>query len=408
MTNAFAALWQDALARLQPQRTLLVGPGAGGLAAAVLSLASPWTGLVDLAWPVPAEAQPPQDGNRFTLHRARPQDAAGLLPVPGLVVIEAGAGGPTVTGVLHALRIQARRTAKPYPLVLLLGVLAADDAADALPGADPRPLALAALEDFVASEAPALIHAVMPLMGGAAILAGRAAAEREQVRAVLSGLTMGSIVQRAAEEAEAERAVLLAENAALRERCDTAERRTEHLYAALRRAQLAAAPQAEGPENAAAGNPAQAPRGVLGRLLRRRDGRVANAELAEAAAIGRLRRSPVLSAAWYGAQYPDVNASGMDAAEHYFRHGAAEGRDPGPDFVTAFYLAAAPDAARSGANPLLHFLEHGVREGRRPNPDFDPAFYLTTYPDVADAGLNPLEHFVAQGRAEGRRGVPPK
>jgi hypothetical protein len=149
----------------------------------------------------------------------------------------------------------------------------------------------------------------------------------------------------------------------------------------------------------------------VGKLLavagRRGSGAAASTPEDEAA-IARFRRSPIVSDAWYHAQYPDVAASGMDAAEHYYRHGAAEGRDPGPDFVTAFYLAAEPGVARSGLNPLLHFLEQGGRQGLWPSPDFDPACYLAANPDVAEAGLNPLEHFVAQGRTEGRRGLPPR
>jgi len=418
MINAFTALWQDAAARLQPQRTLLIGPGAGGLAAALLSATGAWDGLVDLAWPVPADGQPPRDGHRFTLHCARPQDAAGLLPVPQLVIIEPGSArdsGPTVAAVLYALSTQARRTAKPYPVIILFGVLAADDAADKPPGAEPRPPALAALEDFAAAEAPALIYSVMPLLGGAAILAGRADAERDAVRAVLSGLSMGKVARLAAEAAEAARLALLAETAALREQCDTADIRVERLYAALRRAQLPPAPAAEAPEgppeNGTRGRLARAPRRAVGKLLAVagwRDAGIANTELEGDAAIARLRRSPVLSEAWYHARYPDVAESGMDPAEHYYRHGAAEGRDPGPDFVTNFYLASEQDVARSGVNPLLHFLDYGGREGRNPSPDFDSAFYLTANRDVAEAGLNPLEHFVAQGRAEGRRGLPPR
>jgi SAM-dependent methyltransferase len=40
--------------------------------------------------------------------------------------------------------------------------------------------------------------------------------------------------------------------------------------------------------------------------------------------------SPLFDPEWYLRTYPDVATSGMDAAEHYLRFGANEGRDPGP------------------------------------------------------------------------------
>jgi hypothetical protein len=52
---------------------------------------------------------------------------------------------------------------------------------------------------------------------------------------------------------------------------------------------------------------------------------------------------------------------------------------------------------------LLHYLASGAAEGRDPSPDFSSRAYLTAYPDVEAAGLNPLEHYVSQGRAEGRQ-----
>jgi hypothetical protein len=58
---------------------------------------------------------------------------------------------------------------------------------------------------------------------------------------------------------------------------------------------------------------------------------------------------------WYFATYPDVELSGMEALEHFARHGSQEGRSPGPQFDAQAYLAAHPDAA---PEPLLHHLQH--------------------------------------------------
>jgi len=79
-----------------------------------------------------------------------------------------------------------------------------------------------------------------------------------------------------------------------------------------------------------------------------------------------IERSEYFDATWYLAEYPDVVAAGYSPAEHYLRHGAAEGRDPGPRFSTAFYLRNGPDVAAAGTNPLVHFVLHGQAEGRQP------------------------------------------
>ena len=43
---------------------------------------------------------------------------------------------------------------------------------------------------------------------------------------------------------------------------------------------------------------------------------------------------------------------------------------------------------RTSENPLVHYLEKGAAEGRDPGPDFDTAYYLEMSPDVAHAGGN--------------------
>jgi GT2 family glycosyltransferase/glycosyltransferase involved in cell wall biosynthesis len=81
-----------------------------------------------------------------------------------------------------------------------------------------------------------------------------------------------------------------------------------------------------------------------------------------------IAASPLFEALWYLEQNPDVAAAGMDPALHYFLHGAAEGRDPGPRFSTSGYLAGNPDVERYGMNPLLHYVLHGEAEGRQIGP----------------------------------------
>ncbi len=67
-----------------------------------------------------------------------------------------------------------------------------------------------------------------------------------------------------------------------------------------------------------------------------------------------------------------------------------------------WYLLRNLDVAKTGGDPLLHYLQHGAAEGRDPGPEFCTRAYLERYPDVAEARINPLLHYVRHGRNEGR------
>jgi len=81
------------------------------------------------------------------------------------------------------------------------------------------------------------------------------------------------------------------------------------------------------------------------------------------AEIELVRGSKWFDAEWYVTEYPDVANASMDPAEHYLRHGAPEGRDPGPQFSTEAYLRDHRELAESGTNPLLHFIRSGRGRG---------------------------------------------
>ncbi len=71
----------------------------------------------------------------------------------------------------------------------------------------------------------------------------------------------------------------------------------------------------------------------------------------------------------YLTDYPDVRAAGMDAWDHYVRHGAAEGRiwkGEGMSFVEACtrYLEDNADVKAAGMDPWDHYKRHGTGEGR--------------------------------------------
>lgn len=82
-----------------------------------------------------------------------------------------------------------------------------------------------------------------------------------------------------------------------------------------------------------------------------------------------LRSSQLVDPIWYREAYADLRDVPIDAARHYLEYGAAEGRNPGPDFDTNFYLEQNPDVLAAGMNPLVHFLRHGESEGRLPLPE---------------------------------------
>jgi GT2 family glycosyltransferase/glycosyltransferase involved in cell wall biosynthesis len=98
--------------------------------------------------------------------------------------------------------------------------------------------------------------------------------------------------------------------------------------------------------------------------------------------VDRIRRSPRFDAAWYRRSYPDVDALGMDPAEHYLWLGAKLGRNPSAAFDSAAYLAANPDVAASGMNPLLHYERSGRVEGRALNAAATATKSSAGFPDL--------------------------
>jgi glycosyltransferase involved in cell wall biosynthesis len=80
-----------------------------------------------------------------------------------------------------------------------------------------------------------------------------------------------------------------------------------------------------------------------------------------------VQQSGMFDGAWYLRTYLDLQQTLMEPLEHYWEYGAAEGRDPGPDFSTTGYMARYPDVE---ANPLVHYLTIGKAQGRQSMPTF--------------------------------------
>lgn len=70
-----------------------------------------------------------------------------------------------------------------------------------------------------------------------------------------------------------------------------------------------------------------------------------------------VNASDLFDAKWYLANYPDVERAGFDPALHYVRHGASEGREPGPWFDSEKYVRLM-GSELNGSSPLEHFLRH--------------------------------------------------
>ncbi|MEF2231542.1 MAG: glycosyltransferase [Pseudodesulfovibrio sp.] len=71
-------------------------------------------------------------------------------------------------------------------------------------------------------------------------------------------------------------------------------------------------------------------------------------------------------------------------------------------FDVGFYLTNNQDVEKAQVDPVQHYYDHGAAEGRCPSAKFSSDFYLQTHRDVADGGLNPLVHYLRYGRQEGR------
>ncbi|MGJ4803774.1 hypothetical protein [Luteimonas sp. SDU82] len=100
------------------------------------------------------------------------------------------------------------------------------------------------------------------------------------------------------------------------------------------------------------------------RELARRAVDVGEVERPEGELEAILRRSKLFDSGWYMAKYQDVRKRQVDPVRHFLRHGAKEGRDPGPAFSTKGYIAHNPDVEAAGVNPLVHYLVYGRKEGR--------------------------------------------
>lgn len=95
--------------------------------------------------------------------------------------------------------------------------------------------------------------------------------------------------------------------------------------------------------------------------------------------ISIIRSSSLFSDHWYNLHYPDVVEAGIDPVTHYVKHGAAEGRNPGPNFDSSWYRSCFTRVGEISCSPLAHYLRIGQNLG------LDPS-----YPIIA--GVNLLEN----------------
>ncbi len=93
--------------------------------------------------------------------------------------------------------------------------------------------------------------------------------------------------------------------------------------------------------------------------------------------VSEIKNSGFFDKEFYLSNNPDVEHSGMDAVEHYVRHGSEEGRQPSLDFDQDYYLSRYLDVRYSQMNPLLHYIRFGKSEGRTARLDIHTDLYET-------------------------------
>jgi 2-polyprenyl-3-methyl-5-hydroxy-6-metoxy-1,4-benzoquinol methylase/glycosyltransferase involved in cell wall biosynthesis len=113
--------------------------------------------------------------------------------------------------------------------------------------------------------------------------------------------------------------------------------------------------------------------------------------LRERQSVRFIRTSGHFDVSYYLSRYPDVAISGIDPALHYWRHGAAEERDPSPDFSTAAYRSRHPELSLM-TNPLADAIQNRrLADGRTQRPYVSAQLVAVPSPptivDALDADL---------------------
>lgn len=118
----------------------------------------------------------------------------------------------------------------------------------------------------------------------------------------------------------------------------------------------------------------------------------------EPAAGGDKPVAGLFDAAWYGATYPDVAATGVDPLKHFLANGCAEGRSPNRLFDTRWYAEThSAELAAGGLSAVAHYLNAGAAAGYTPHPLFDPAHYIGQGA-LPSPGEDALAHYLREGQ----------
>ncbi|WP_189464117.1 glycosyltransferase [Vreelandella hamiltonii] len=96
----------------------------------------------------------------------------------------------------------------------------------------------------------------------------------------------------------------------------------------------------------------------------------------------RVCESTLFDAGWYLARYPDLLNTPTEPLLHFWEAGAAEGRDPGPDFSTSGYLRYYPEVAQLPCQPLTHFLKTGYAHDFSALPEWEGEQAFSNRPTV--------------------------
>ncbi len=118
-------------------------------------------------------------------------------------------------------------------------------------------------------------------------------------------------------------------------------------------------------------------------LLMLRDKAPANGPLTD---FERVCESTLFDAGWYLTRYPDLQNTPTEPLLHFWETGAAEGRDPGPDFSTSGYVRCYPEVAQLSCLPLAHYLKTGYARGYSALPEWQGEQAFSNRPTVMLCG----------------------
>lgn len=116
---------------------------------------------------------------------------------------------------------------------------------------------------------------------------------------------------------------------------------------------------------------------------------------------GRVSPIPDFDAVFYFSSYPDIEAAGVNAFQHYYHYGYKEGRNPSKEFNSLYYCRRYLRDQPS-VNPLIHYIENRAKPGFFPSPTDDDQTAAALVKRFSKAGPDFSEFVGVPGTAKKR------